>query len=57
MTCIALYSEKEYEELILEAHVDCRLDELNSHGRRKWICKYSKKDNWKDKNDLPWHQV
>ena len=44
MMCIALYSEKEYEELILEAHVDCQLDELNGHGRRKWICKYCKKD-------------
>jgi hypothetical protein len=57
MTCIALYTESEYEELILEAHVHCRLDEVNGHGRRKWICKYCRKDNWKDKNDLSWHRV
>jgi hypothetical protein len=55
--CIVLYTESEYKELILKAHVHCRLDEVNGHGRRKWICKYCRKDNWKDKNDLSWHRV
>lgn len=57
--CKALYTEPEYEELVVDAHHKCKRPwlskDFNNGHRAPFFCMYCD-DNFKDKNSLSWHR-
>ena len=57
--CVCLYTEDEFEELIVEAHYKCRYHVYRCNDgkerRRRYWCRYCKED-FSDKNALSYHR-
>lgn len=54
--CVALYTNDEYEELTIEAHITCRRREKRGFDRYPFFCKFCKHD-FRDKNGVNYHRI